>query len=87
MASPALATNTCPQCNGTRVERALGERDGRPVILETRCGTCRGTGTLPTFAVDAPEPDSSGPPLPELALWPFWVPLVFFLVFFLFLWL
>ena len=87
MAQPATPTQTCPQCNGTGVERAVGRQGGQAVILHTRCGTCNGDRILPVFEVNPPASEQITPPPPELALWPFWVPVVLFLVFFLYLWL
>jgi hypothetical protein len=90
MASPALPTATtasCPQCEGYGVERAVGRQGSSPVILTTTCGLCGGSGRLPTVAVTAPALPSTRPAPPELTLWPFWIPLVLFLLFFLYLWL
>jgi hypothetical protein len=86
-ANPTATTASCPQCEGYGVERSLGRQGANAVILTTTCGLCGGTGRLPTVAVNAPAPPAAAPAPPPLSLVPFLIPLVLFILFFLFLWL
>jgi len=86
--SATAATATCPQCQGTGKERAVGVQGGNRVLLTTDCGVCGGSGILPLVAVSAPAVAASAPPPPPaLELWPLLVLLGLFILFFLYLWL
>jgi hypothetical protein len=89
VAPSATATiATCPQCQGSRKERAVAIQGGNRVLLTTDCGVCGGTGILPIVDVNAPDLGGGGPPPPQvLALWPFLIPVALFVLFFLYLWL
>ena len=86
-ASPTATVATCPQCQGYGVERALGKQGAAAVILTTTCGLCGGSGRLDTVSVNAPAPPITDPPPPALSLWPLWIPLILFVLFFFYLWL
>jgi len=77
MALPPLATTTrpCPDCNGKGHRNEVRTKDGDPVIVAVKCSTCGGDGKI------------AGSPIapPPLEIWPFVVPLVIFLLFFLYL--
>ena len=84
--APAVVSETCPVCQGSGTERALGVDEGRRVLYVTRCGACGGDGKLPTVPV-IPRVVDNRPVVRDFALWPFWIPLALFLIFFLYLWL
>ena len=91
MACPATPTATvafCPQCGGSGVERAVGQQGVEPGDPDDHLRPVQGrrpSARRSPFTLRIP--DAGHPAAPELALWPFWVPVVFFLVFFLYLYL
>jgi hypothetical protein len=88
-----LTPGTCPQCSGRRVQNVVyRDATGGRTLLPVECGLCGGTGTLPQsdrLGLPVPPTPSSAPAAAAVPtdLWLVAVPLILFVLFFLFLWL
>jgi hypothetical protein len=78
-------TMICPHCKGTSVNYVIVTQDGKPTIQSVPCVVCEGKGHLPA---PAPKPAAPPPPPPPPSpeIWPIFVPLGIFALFFAFLW-